>query len=269
MKEKKDGKQAIFVVSFGTSYVDSKEATIGAIEKAIEKECKDFEIRRAFTSQIIIDILKDRDGEEIDNVKEALDKAVRDQVKKLVIQPTHLMDGYEYTDLINEVKKYEDKFDEISVGEPLLTSDEDFEKVIAAITKRTKDVDNGSTAICFMGHGTEADSNSVYSKMQEMITKAGHKNYYIGTVEATPTVEDVLALVKKHEDYKKVLLQPLMVVAGDHANNDMAGDEEDSWKSIFQEAGYEVECLLEGLGQNQEIQKIYVEHTKAAIEKLK
>ncbi|MBQ2588061.1 MAG: sirohydrochlorin cobaltochelatase, partial [Prevotella sp.] len=150
-------------------------------------------------------------------------------------------------------------------GEPLLTSDEDFAKVEQAIVDWTADYDDGETAIVFMGHGTEADSNGVYTKMQELLTKDGHTNYFIGTVEATPSLDDVLALVKAG-DYKKVILEPLMVVAGDHANNDMAGDDEDSWKSAFTEAGYEVECLLRGLGENEDIQQMYVSHVKAVIE---
>lgn len=265
----KEGKTAILVVSFGTSYNDSRDATIGAIEEAITEKFPDYEVRRAFTSQIIIDKLKERDGLEIDNVEEALDRAVEDGVSNLVVQPTHLMNGYEYTDLANALKGYEGKFNQIALGEPLLTSDDDFEAVVKAITDKTASYDDGQTAICFMGHGTEADSNSVYAKMQETLSGAGFENYYIGTVEAEPTLDDVMASLKEKATYKKVVLEPLMVVAGDHANNDMAGDEDDSWKGILEKEGYEVECLLEGLGQNTEIQKLYVEHTQAAVDSLK
>lgn len=264
----KADKTAIMVVSFGTSYNDSRDITIGAVENAISAAFPDYEIRRAFTSQIIIDILKERDGLEIDNVEEALDRAVADGVTNLVVQPTHLMNGYEYTDLANALEDYKDQFDQIVLAEPLLTDDADFEAVAKAITEDRAAYDDGETAICFMGHGTEAPSNVVYTKLQEVLTAEGYENYFIGTVEAEPTVEDVLNEVNAAGKYKKVVLAPLMVVAGDHANNDMAGDETDAWKSIFTEAGYDVECIIEGLGQNQDIQNIYVAHTQAAMDSL-
>ncbi len=263
-----DQKTAILVVSFGTSYNESRDITIGAIENAITKAFPDYEVRRAFTSQIIIDKLKERDGLAIDNVEEALDRAVADGVTTLIVQPTHLMDGYEYTDLKNALADYEDKFDKVVLGEPLLSSDEDFDAVIKAITEKTASYDDGETAICFMGHGTEADSNAVYAKMQEKLAASGYENYFIGTVEAEPSLDDVLTAINGKGTYTKVVLEPLMVVAGDHANNDMAGDEEDSWKTVIQGEGYEVECLLEGLGQVAAIQDIYVAHTQAAVDSL-
>lgn len=261
------GDQAILVVSFGTSYNDSREKTIGAIEDAIAEEFPDYEVRRAFTSQIIIDKLKERDQLEIDNVQEALDRAVSDGIKTLIVQPTHLMGGYEYTDLKDELAEYESKFEKVVLAEPLLTSDEDFDAVADAIVEATASYDDGETAVCFMGHGTEADSNGVYAKLQEVLTAGGHDAYYIGTVEASPTLEDVMAAMKDR-GYAKVVLEPLMVVAGDHANNDMAGEEEDSWKSQLEAAGYGVECVLKGLGELETIQDIYVAHTQAAIESL-
>ncbi len=267
-KAQDNGKAAVLVVSFGTSYNDSREATIGAIESAIAKALPDYEVRRAFTSQIIIDKLKERDGLEIDNVEEALDRAAADGIKTLVVQPTHLMDGYEYTDLADALKDYEDKFDKVVLAEPLLASDEDFDAVISAVTEKTASYDDGETAICFMGHGTEADSNAVYAKMQEKLTAAGYENYYIGTVEAAPSLEDVITAINGKGTYKRVVLEPLMVVAGDHANNDMAGDEDDSWKTLIGNEGYEVECILEGLGQIPAVQDIYVAHTKAAVDSL-
>lgn len=264
----KEEKTAVLVVSFGTSYNDSRDITIGAIEEAIAKAFPDYEVRRAFTSQIIIDKLKERDGLEIDNVEEALDRAVADGITTLVVQPTHLMDGYEYTDLSNALEQYKDKFDKVVIGGPLLTEDADYDAVIAAITAHTASYDDGETAICFMGHGTEAASNVVYGTLQDKLTAAGYENYYIGTVEAEPSIDDVLEALNAKGTYKKVVLEPLMVVAGDHANNDMAGDEEDSWKTILTDAGYEVECLIEGLGQISEIQQIYVQHTQAAVDSL-
>ena len=261
------GENELMVVSFGTSYNDSRRMTIGAIEDAVEKAFPDFSVRRGFTSQIIIDHVKSRDKIAIDNVGEALERAEKNGVKNLVIQPTHLMNGLEYTDLVNEVAEYSDAFVKVAVGEPLLTSEDDFNTVIKAITNATAQYDDGETAICFMGHGTEAESNKVEAKMQEMLTAAGYEHYYVGTVEATPSLNDVLALVQAG-NYKKVVLEPLMIVAGDHANNDMAGDEEDSWKTAFEAAGYEVTCLVRGLGEMEEIQQLFVEHAKAAVDSL-
>ena len=262
------GDNELLVVSFGTSFNDSRRLTIGAIESKLDEEFgKDYSVRRGFTSQIIIDHVKSRDGIAIDNMTEALDRAVDNGVKNLVIQPTHLMNGLEYTDVVNEVGDYADAFDQVVIGDPLLTSDEDFDEVVKAITDATAEYDDGETAICFMGHGTEADSNEVYQKMQDKLTDAGFENYFVGTVEATPSVDDVLAKVQAG-DYKKVVLEPLMIVAGDHANNDMAGDEEGSWKTTFEDAGYDVTCLVRGLGELPAIQDIFVKHAQAAIDKL-
>lgn len=274
--EKKDSGNAkassdkeILVVSFGTSYSNSRHVTIGAIEDAIREAYPDYQVRRAFTAQIIIDKLKKEENIEIDNVKQALDRAVANGVKTLVVQPTHLMNGLEYNDLKKELEKYKDKFDKIALGKPLLTSDEDFKQVIAAITNDTKEYLDGETAICFMGHGTEADSNKVYATLQEKLKAAGYNDYFVGTVEAKPSVDDLIAQVKESGKYKRVILQPLMVVAGDHANNDMAGDDKDSWVTKFKAAGFEVKPVLRGLGQIYDIQKIYLEHVKAAIDSLK
>ena len=259
----------ILIVSFGTSYSNSRHVTIGAIEDAIREAYPDYQVRRAFTAQIIIDKLKKEEKIEIDNVKQALDRAVANGVKTLVVQPTHLMNGLEYNDLKKELDKYKDKFDKIALGEPLLTSDDDYKKVIAAITSDTKEYLDGETAICFMGHGTEAKSNKVYSTLQEKLKAAGYNDYFVGTVEAKPSVDDVIAQVKESGKYKKVILQPLMVVAGDHANNDMAGDDKDSWVTKFKAAGFEVKPVLRGLGQIYDIQKSYLEHVKEAIDSLK
>ena len=178
------GENELLVVSFGTSFNDNRRFTVGAIENAMEKAFPDYSVRRGFTSQIIIDHVKSRDNVTIDNVGEALGRAADNGVKNLVIQPTHLMNGLEYNDLVNEVAEYSDAFEKVAVGEPLLTSDDDFKAVMKAITEATAEYDDGETAICFMGHGTEAESNQVYAKMQDMLKEAGHENYYIGTVEA-------------------------------------------------------------------------------------
>ena len=259
------GENELLVLSFGTSYNDSRRLTIGAIEDALEKAFPDYGVRRGFTANIIIDHVNRRDGILIDDVDAALQRAIDNNVKTLVVQPTHLMNGLEFNDLKDAVGAKADAFDKVVFGEPLLTSDDDFKRVEQAIVDWTKDYDDGKTAICFMGHGTEADSNSVYQKMQDLLTADGYANYFVGTVEATPSVEDVLAKVQAG-DYERVILEPLMVVAGDHANNDMAGDEDDSWKSVFEKAGYKVECLVRGLGENEAIRQIYVDHAKAAID---
>lgn len=260
---------AILVVSFGTSFNDSRDITIGAVEQAIADAFSQYEVRRAFTAQIIIDKLNERDGLEIDNVTQALDRAVADGVKNLIVQPTYLMSGFEYQDMMQELEEYQEDFDQIVVGEPLLASDEDFLAVANALTEATAQEDDGETAIVLMGHGTEAESNQVYEKMQKTLSEAGRTNYYIGTVEAEPTLEDVSAALREAGMYKKVVLRPLMLVAGDHANHDMAGDEEDSWKTVLEAEGYETVCQIHGLGELEAIQKIYVEHTKKAVDALK
>lgn len=260
-------KPAILVVSFGTSFNDSRHITIGAIESAIREKFPDYDVRRAFTSQIIIDKLKERDGVVIDNVEEALDRLVADKVQEIVVQPTHLMNGYEYDDLAKALESYKDKFKKVALGEPLLSSDDDYYKVIAALASVSERYDDGKTALVFMGHGTEAESNKVYSTLQDKLTAEGKKNYFIGTVEATPTIEDVLKGVKA-AGLKKAVLRPLMVVAGDHANNDMADLEDpESWASQLTAAGIEVECVLEGLGQIVEIDDLYAAHAADAIAK--
>ena len=272
-EDAKEGKQeadtAILVVSFGTSSNDSRDITIGAVEKAIADEFPGYEVRRAFTAQKIIDKLRKRDGVEIDNVTQALDRAVADGVKRLVIQPTHLMNGLEYQDIMDEWEKYQGDFEQIVTGEPLLSSDEDFLAVSEAIVGATAADDDGETAIVFMGHGTEADSNQVYGKMQDTLADGGHGNYYVGTVEAEPRLEDIIGALKKAGKYKRVVLCPLMLVAGDHANNDMAGEEEDSWKSVLEAEGYEVDCRIHGLGELEDIREIYVAHVKDAVDRLK
>lgn len=256
--------KVMLVVSFGTSYNDNRDLSIGGVEKALQEAYPDYEIRRAFTSQIIIDILAERDGLEIDNVTEAMDRLTADGVKEVVIQPTHVMSGFEYDDVVAEVTPYADKFESFKIGTPLLTSDADYDEVVSVTTEETKAYDADGTAIVFMGHGTEHEANATYAKLQQNVTDAGHDNYFIGTVEAEPSLEDVIALVK-NSGAAKVVLLPFMIVAGDHANNDMAGDEEDSWKSALEAEGYEVECVLKGLGQYKGIQEIIVKHAGETI----
>jgi cobalamin biosynthesis Co2+ chelatase CbiK len=280
------GEKEILVVSFGTSFNDSRAADIGGIEKEIAKANPDWSVRRAFTAQIIINHVLARDGEEIDNVDQALQRAVDNGVKTLVVQPTHLMHGAEYDELCDTLEQYKSKFDSVSVAEPLLGEVGADAKVInpdkeavakSVVAEAVKSAgydsidaaDKEGVAFVLMGHGTSHTANVTYSQMQTQMDKLGYKNVFIGTVEGEPedTACDVVIGKVKDAGYKKVILRPLMVVAGDHANNDMAGDDEDSWKSQFTASGAfdSVDCQIEGLGRIPEVQKLYVSHTSDAL----
>lgn len=257
------GEKELLAASFGTSYQDTRCRTIGAIEEELEQAFPGYSVRRGFTSRMIINRVKTRDQIAIDSLEEALKRAADNKVRHLIVQPTHMMDGFEYMALVNKVEEYSNQFEQTAVGKPLLSAEEDFQAVIQALTEETEEYDDGETAFCFMGHGTEAQANQVYRKLQEMFRAAGHENYFIGTVEAEPALEEVLAQVKKGS-YKRAVLQPLMIVAGDHANNDMAGEEEGSWKKAFEEEGYKVSCILRGLGELEKIRQIFIKHAKEA-----
>ena len=259
------GEQELLVVSFGTSYNDARRLSIGGVEDALAAAYPDWSVRRAFTSQIVLDHVQERDGVTMDNVRDALDRAVANGVRTLVVQPTHLMNGFEYTELADELASRAGEFEYVAIGAPLLTTDDDFRRVAEAVTASAAEYGDGETALCLMGHGTEAASNGVYEKMQGVLTDMGAQNCYVGTVEAEPSLEDVLSAVQSG-DYKRVVLQPLMLVAGDHAHNDMAGDEPESWKSVFEGAGYETICVLRGLGELDAVQALFVEHARAAMD---
>lgn len=263
-------KPVILVVSFGTSYNDNRELTIGAVEADIQAAYPDWEVRRAFTAQTIIDILAERDGIETDNVTEAMERLVADGVKKVVLQPTHLMHGYEYDDVMAEIAPYIDQFDSFAVGEPLLSSIEDYEGVIDALLSENENVGSEDVALVYMGHGTEHFANACYSQLQALMRAEGYENAFVGTVESFPGLDDMLSQVAVF-GATKVVLQPLMVVAGDHANNDMAGSEEDSWKSLFEADGSfdSVTAQIAGLGSIAEVQDLYVAHTQTAIDTMK
>ena len=281
------GDNELLVVSFGTSFNDSRTADIGGIEKALQTAYPNWSVRRAFTAQIIINHVQARDDEKIDNMDQALQRAVDNGVKNLIVQPTHLMHGAEYDELTEAVESYKDKFESVTIAEPLLgevgDSDDavnDYKKAVAeAITAeavKTAGYDSlevaeaDGTAFVFMGHGTSHTAKISYSQMQSQMNDLGYDNVFIGTVEGKPEDTACEAVIEKIKEagYKKVVLRPLMVVAGDHANNDMAGDDEDSWKSQFEASGAfdKIDTQIAGLGEISAIQDLYVAHTKAAMD---
>lgn len=258
-------KPVILVTSFGTSYASSRHVTIGAIEADIREAFPDYDVRRAFTAQIIIDHIESDTGRHIDNFQEAMDKLVSEGVREVIVQPTHLMDGFEYNDIKTALEDYVSSFDKCVLGAPLLASEADQRAVAQAIKETMERYEDDQTAICLMGHGTEADSNAIYATMQQVFADLGYKNYFVATVEASPTFEDV-ATAAKEAGYTKAVLRPMMVVAGDHANNDMADTEDpESFASVMIAAGFEVTSVIEGLGQIPAIDEIYVSHVADAI----
>ena len=283
------GEKELLVVSFGTSFNESRATDIKGVEDALQAAFPDWSVRRAFTAQIIINHVQARDGEKIDNMEQALDRAVANGVKTLVIQPTHLMHGAEYDELVAAADAYKDKIDTIVISEPLLgevgadssavnTDKETVAKAITAEAVAAADyadlaaADEGKTAFVFMGHGTAHTAKVTYSQMQAQMNALGYKNVFIGTVEGEPeetACEEVIKAVAE-AGYTKVVLRPLMVVAGDHANNDMAGEEEDSWVSMFKASGnFEaVDTQIAGLGRIADVQALYVAHAQAAIDTL-
>ena len=283
------GENELLVVSFGTSFNDSRAEDIKGIEDKLAEAYPDWSVRRAFTAQIIINHVEARDDEVIDNMQQALDRAVDNGVKNLVVQPTHLMHGAEYDEMVEAIDEYKDKFESVAIAEPMLGEvgddttviNDDKKAVAQAITDAAcqeagfddmQAAADAGTAFVFMGHGTSHTANVTYDQMQTQMDDLGFTNAFIGTVEGKPedtACEEVIAKVKD-AGFKNVVLRPLMVVAGDHANNDMAGDDEDSWKSQFEASGDfdSVDCQIEGLGRIEAVEDLYVEHTKAAIDSL-
>ena len=287
LNEDNIGENEILVVSFGTSFNDSRAEDIGGVEKALQAAYPDWSVRRAFTAQIIINHVQARDDEKIDNMDQALERAVDNGVKNLVVQPTHLMHGAEYDELTEAVENYKDKFESVKIAEPLLGEvgadetaiNEDKAAVAEAITAeavKTAGFDSldaakeEGTAFVFMGHGTSHTAKISYSQMQTQMEQLGYENVFIGTVEGEPEDTACEAVIEKLKNagYKKVILRPLMVVAGDHANNDMAGDDDDSWKSQFEASGVfdSIDTQIAGLGEIDAIQQLYVAHTQASID---
>ncbi len=279
------GEKELLVVSFGTSFNDSRVADIKSIEDALQAANPDWSVRRAFTAQIIINHIQARDGEKIDNMEQALERAVANGVKQLVVQPTHLMHGAEYDEMCAAIEKVRDKFESVEIAEPMLGEvgsdaaviNADKEAVAKAVVaaalsesgyESTAAAKEAGVAYVLMGHGTAHVAKVTYSQMATQMDKLGYENVFIGTVEGEPedtSCEAVIAAVKE-AGYTTVVLRPLMVVAGDHANNDMAGADEDSWKTMFEAAGLTVNCQISGLGRIADVQALYVAHTKAAID---
>ena len=279
------GEKELLVVSFGTSFNDSRVEDIKGIEDALAEAFPDWSVRRAFTAQIIINHIQARDGEKIDNMEQALDRAVANGVKTLVVQPTHLMHGAEYDEMCEALEEYKDKIETIVVAEPMLGEvgsdatviNADKEAVAKAVVaaaldeagyESTEKAAEDSTAFVFMGHGTAHVAKVTYSQMQTQMQNLGYENVFIGTVEGEPeetACENVIEAVKA-AGYTKVVLRPLMVVAGDHANNDMAGSDDDSWKTMFEAAGLDVTCQISGLGRIEAVEQLYVAHTQAAMD---
>ena len=279
------GEKELLVVSFGTSFNDSRVADIKSIEDALQEANPDWSVRRAFTAQIIINHIQARDGEKIDNMEQALERAVANGVKQLVVQPTHLMHGAEYDEMCDAIDKVRDKFESVEIAEPMLGEvgsdaaviNADKEAVAKAVVaaalsesgyESTAAAKEAGVAYVLMGHGTAHVAKVTYSQMAAQMDKLGYENVFIGTVEGEPedtSCEAVIAAVKE-AGYTTVVLRPLMVVAGDHANNDMAGADEDSWKTMFEAAGLTVNCQISGLGRIADVQALYVAHTKAAID---
>jgi len=279
------GEKELLVVSFGTSFNDSRVADIKSIEDALQEANPDWSVRRAFTAQIIINHIQARDGEKIDNMEQALERAVANGVKQLVVQPTHLMHGAEYDEMCAAIDKVRDKFESVEIAEPMLGEvgsdatviNADKEAVAKAVVaaalsesgyESTAAAKEAGVAYVLMGHGTAHVAKVTYSQMAAQMDKLGYENVFIGTVEGEPedtSCEAVIAAVKE-AGYTTVVLRPLMVVAGDHANNDMAGADEDSWKTMFEAAGFTVNCQISGLGRIADVQALYVAHTKAAID---
>ena len=283
------GENELLVVSFGTSFNDSRAEDVKGIEDALAEAYPDWSVRRAFTAQIIINHVEARDDEVIDNMQQALDRAVENGVKNLVVQPTHLMHGAEYDEMTEAINGYKDKFESVAIAEPMLGEvgddatviNDDKKAVAQAITDEAcKEAGFDSmdaaaeagTAFVFMGHGTSHTANVTYDQMQTQMENLGFKNAFIGTVEGKPedTACDKVIEKVKEAGYKNVVLRPLMVVAGDHANNDMAGDDEDSWKSQFVASGNfeNVDTQIAGLGRIEAVEQLYVDHTKAAIDSI-
>lgn len=259
-------KKAILAVSFGTSHLDTLEKTIAAIEAEFRSAFPDREVRRAFTSGMIIRKLEKRDGTVIDTVDAALDRLAREGFADVVIQPTHIINGDEYDKLCALAAPMKERFSRMTFGAPLLTAVEDYKAAARALAPALPPMEEGQ-AVVYMGHGTGHHANAAYALMEYVFHDMGRRDVVIGTVEGYPGLDEVIRRLAEMGGIQKIYMAPLMVVAGDHAKNDMAGEEPDSWKSQLEALGYDVTCSLQGLGENAGIRRLFADHAGAAPEK--
>lgn len=260
-------KKAILICSFGTTYHETRERTIEAIEKMAAERFPEWEVRRAFTSRMVIRKLKERDGINVDYISEAMQKLIMDGFTDVVVQPTHIMNGMEYDDVVKTVYSYSMYIDRLVIGKPLLTSERDYELACEAISKTLGQYAGNGQAVVLMGHGSEHYANATYSQLQLKLWLSGNIDVYVTTTEGFPTYNDTVYLMSDR-GYSKVTLFPFMIVAGDHATNDMAGDDEDSLKTLMLEQGYDVECIVRGMGEFPEFRELFMYHIQSAMDKL-
>ena len=273
----------LLAVSFGTSFADTREKTIGAIERRLEERFPDCTVQRCFTSRMIRKKLLERDGLEIYSPDQAMRNAQEKGIRELIVQPLYLMHGFEHRRLMEAVREAAPSFDKLAVGKPLLSDDTDFSTMAEAIL-RNLTAPEPDTAVVLMGHGNEKKTrhipentkaeimsardiqdNAVFAGLQQSLRKAGADNYFVATVEGEPEIGDILPVIKER-GFRKVILAPFMVVAGDHARNDLAGEDEDSWKNIFTRSGFQVETVLRGIGEWEEVQDLFAAHAAQCIE---
>lgn len=255
-------KKALLVISFGTSYPETRKKTIEATEKHLQKAFPDHDFYRAFTSRMIINKLKNRDNENVDIPQEVLKKLKAAGYTHVHCQTTHIINGHEYDITLKELKDFEKDFESLTLGRPLLTTVEDYEETVDAVMKHMPKLKKGE-ALVYMGHGSDHHANSTYPALDYMFKMKGYEDVYVGTVEGFPELENIVPILKEKK-YKKVYLAPFMLVAGDHAINDMASDDEESWRTILEDERFKVECILEGLGEYPEIQNMFLDHLKRA-----
>lgn len=262
-QEKHMEKRAILLVSFGTSHNDTRIKTIDAIERDVADAFPDYVVYTAWTSKMIIEKIRQRDHVHVHTVKEAMEQMNSDGITHVTVQPTHIINGIENDRMKEDAMAYKDRFSSLLFGMPLLSETEDSFRVIQVLMEELGKPDT-DTALVFMGHGTTHYANSVYALLDYQFKDMGYDNVYIGTVEAYPSMENLKRMIKEG-GYKKIILTPFMIVAGDHAKHDMAGGRKDSWKCQFEELGYDLSCLMKGLGEYKGIRSLFLRHIRQAM----